>query len=120
MLVIDDESSVGWLVRACLPMHEVQTTTDPLEGLSLLAEQRYDVVLCDYDMPGMNGLELYRVVRQRHPELSKSFSLMVGGLDSRAQAEAAQSGLPMMQKPFSLAQLESYVSSHARSEAAKA
>ena len=63
VLVIDDESSVGWLVRACLPMHEVQTTTDPLEGLQLLDEQRFDVVLCDFDMPGMNGLELYRVVR---------------------------------------------------------
>ena len=39
---------------------------------------------------------------------------MAGGLDTAGQAQATQSGLPVMQKPFSLAQLESFVSAHAR------
>jgi hypothetical protein len=42
---------------------------------------------------------------------------MAGGLDTAAQAQATESGLPVMQKPFSLAQLEAYVSAHARSPA---
>jgi two-component system NtrC family sensor kinase len=114
VLVIDDESSVGWLVRACLPTHEVETTTDPIEGLLLLEERRFDVVLCDYDMPDMNGLELYRQLCETHPELKDSFALMAGTLDAATEARLTESGLPVMQKPFSLAQLEAYVASRAQ------
>lgn len=67
ILLIDDNST--WLETLAEYLREqglpVVTATDPCQGLALLAEQSASVVVCDFNMPSMDGLEVLRQVRGR-------------------------------------------------------
>jgi CheY-like chemotaxis protein len=64
-LAIDDDPLSNRLVVAALQRAHLQarSTDDPLVGLQWLKETRYDLVLLDVEMPGMNGFELCRRLR---------------------------------------------------------
>ncbi|TKX52110.1 response regulator, partial [Halorubrum sp. SS7] len=47
----------------------VTTVTDPETALERLDETRFDCIVSDYKMPGMNGIEFLNAVRDRHPAL---------------------------------------------------
>jgi len=116
VLVIDDEPSIGWLVGNALADHEVQTTTDPLEGLELLRTHVFDVVLCDFKMPGRNGLEVFEELCATQPALKNSFLLMTGALDPDAEARVQRLGIATLRKPFAIAEVVRYVASRPRLE----
>ena len=63
-----------------------------------------DLVLCDLDMPGVNGSTVHTTVKRSHPELVQRFVLMTGGACSGWAEEflAGYSGA-RLEKPFSVA-----------------
>jgi DNA-binding LytR/AlgR family response regulator len=65
-LVVDDEApardELAFLLRADPRIASVQVAADATEALKLLNEQPLDVIFCDIKMPGLDGLELGRVV----------------------------------------------------------
>ena len=65
-LVVDDDPLSNRLVVAALQRAQLQarSTDDPLVGLQWLKENRFDLVLLDVEMPGMDGFELCRRLRQ--------------------------------------------------------
>lgn len=71
ILVVDDDASqcrcmaVGLRVEG----HEVIEAAGGDEALKLAAKNEVDVVVVDLMMPGMNGLELCRVLKERHPNI---------------------------------------------------
>jgi DNA-binding NarL/FixJ family response regulator len=70
----------------------VLTAADPLEGLALLGKDNISIVICDYDMPGMTGLDLIRSIRRQPGDVA---IVMVSNdeepsLASRAMAEGAR------------------------------
>ena len=71
LLVVDDERGQCELVSRLLSEqgYEVDTASDGEAALDLLAQNGYDLVVLDYQMPGMNGVELFRAARQVQPEL---------------------------------------------------
>jgi DNA-binding NtrC family response regulator len=60
MLVIDDDSAVLGSCKAIFQDNgfEVETTTNPREGLELSTKNNYSVILCDWKMPGFNRLDV--------------------------------------------------------------
>ena len=66
VLVIDDDAQARALVAAILESegYEVRGATGGVEGLTLADTEPPDVVLLDLQMPGMNGYEVCRVLRQ--------------------------------------------------------
>jgi CheY-like chemotaxis protein len=68
-LVIDDEPCIRTVLRAILTCagHEVFVAGDGLEALRLLEGQTVELVFCDMNMPGMDGLETIRLLRQLLP-----------------------------------------------------
>ena len=61
------------------------------DGLARLDEDHVDCVVSDYEMPGMNGLELLDVLRDDYPELP--FVLLTGGGSEDTASEAISAGV---------------------------
>ena len=72
VLLADDHAVLTAGLRALLSYYDdvevVGETRDGAEAVALVAEFRPDVVLMDIAMPGMNGLEATRLIREQHPE----------------------------------------------------
>jgi DNA-binding response OmpR family regulator len=110
ILVIDDELTMARIVRRALRNDQVDTARSGPEGLERAAAVPYDAVLCDYQMPEMDGVAVYRALRDRIPELASRFILMTGGTTSEEE-QALIEGLELapLEKPFSLDDLRSRV-----------
>lgn len=108
VLVIDDEAAIGSAIRALLePHHTIEVETSVASATARLErDEAFDVVLCDVMMPGASGLDLFDMIRARHPHLAPKFVLMTGGiLDESLRVRAVASGAPCLEKPLSLAEL---------------
>ena len=102
VLVVDDEASIGKALKRVLSGHNVMTTTDAAEALTLLAERDFDVVLCDLMMPGTSGALLYATACKDRPALKDRFVFISGGTFSEEGARfLEQSHLRVLPKPFS-------------------
>lgn len=82
LLVVDDEAAVArYVARALKKEWDATLADDGTSALALFeAGERFDAVLCDVMMPQMNGMELYGVLRARHPEMLPRFLFMTGGV----------------------------------------
>lgn len=65
----------------------------------------FDAVLCDLKMPGRDGLSVLRGLQERYPNLAQRFLLMTGNLADADKATVELEGIPILPKPFTLAQL---------------
>jgi len=93
VLHVDDDPAFADLARASLARHApgivVHTETDPEAALASFS--RMDCVVSDYDMPGMNGLDLLRAVRERAPSIP--FVLFTGKGSEEIASEAVSAGV---------------------------
>jgi len=66
VLIIDDNRASRDLIRAILKSVrcDIIEASDGQQGLDLLRQERPDLVLLDIDMPGMDGLEVVKKIRQ--------------------------------------------------------
>ena len=57
LLIIDDEKNMRHMLKAMLERHGylVSTASDGREGLELVGKERFDFILCDVKMPGLDG-----------------------------------------------------------------
>jgi phosphoserine phosphatase RsbU/P len=71
ILVVDDDPQLRELICSCLRAKGFAVTEakDGEEGLCLLAQQLPDLLLCDVQMPRIDGLEVLKVVKQKYPRL---------------------------------------------------
>lgn len=68
ILVIDDEPVIRLLVHKALSLrgHTVLEAPDGIEGIRLAREWSPDLVVCDLAMPGLDGFDTIRAIRQDH------------------------------------------------------
>src|SRR3712207_2825106 len=68
VLVVDDkENMLKLLTRILGEAYAMRTAEDGVRALSLVQGQRFDVVLTDISMPGADGFEVLRGVKQHSP-----------------------------------------------------
>lgn len=80
VLVVDDEASVGNVLRRVLREHEVTVVTTAKDALSLLETgNEFDVILSDLMMPQMSGMEFYDEVTRRFPHVAERMVFVSGG-----------------------------------------
>ena len=69
LLVVDDEADVVRSVHDLLRLdYRVLGATSAHEGLQLVRDLEVHIVMTDQRMPGMNGVELLRLIRQEQPD----------------------------------------------------
>ena len=68
--IVDDEEMVLTSLRSFLLLetdYDVETFSSPQSAISALSEKPVDLVISDYLMPGMNGIEFLLEVKRLHP-----------------------------------------------------
>ena len=65
ILVIDDEPATRDVLPQMLAGHIVETAVGGAEGLERFRERPHDLVICDWSMPGLSGLEVAAEVKRR-------------------------------------------------------
>lgn len=106
--VVDDEESIREIVQEGLSARgmTVEGASSSEEALPHLAAHSYDFVLCDFNLPGMNGEEFFKRIQPRAGTPAPKFVFMSGALlDSATMAHFTAKGASVLQKPFHIAAL---------------
>ena len=108
VLVVEDEPTVARLIADVL--HDeglvVEVLLDGREGLKRIAERRFDLVICDMRMPGLDGQQFYRQLAKSGNALQHRFLFVTGDVIAPAtQAFLEQNHLPHLAKPFRVEEL---------------
>jgi CheY-like chemotaxis protein len=71
ILVIDDDETVLRVISDLVTFlgYDVKTTPEGLDGIELLQQEPFDLVIVDMIMPQIGGLALSKVIRQQHPQI---------------------------------------------------
>src|SRR5690348_11008743 len=88
VLIIDDEHAIRESLVTLLEMegYSVATSESGEEGLVRMAEQPFDLVLLDFALPGMNGLEVLREIRERDQQVSVILITAYGTVENAVHA----------------------------------
>jgi DNA-binding response OmpR family regulator len=110
VLVIEDEPRVAHLVRRALErdMHVVDVAGDGTEGLSLAQSGRFDAVVLDILLPGMNGIEVCRRLRANNVATPVLMLTARDAVEQRVQGLDAGAD-DYLTKPFAIAELQARV-----------
>lgn len=105
-LVVDDASFVRDLMRRTLrnqfPFIDVEEAPDGRKAQAMLLRSAFDLVLCDWEMPQMSGLELLQWCRQHEDYKKTPFVMVTSRGDRENVIEAIKEGVSdYLGKPFS-------------------
>jgi two-component system KDP operon response regulator KdpE len=118
ILVVDDETQISRVLKTTLTAqgYEVKTAGDGETGFDAAMDWHPDLIVTDLSMPGMNGVELCRAVRERSP--IPIIVLSVRG-EEKHKVEALDAGADdYVTKPFSVNELLARVRANLRRVAA--
>ena len=109
-LVVDDDAEVGRIVEYVLRDMGVGRVRRFEDGMAALAEfcdlpDNYDLIICDWMMPGMSGLEVLQGIRA----LSRSvpFMMLTANVTADSVGAAKQHGVSAyVRKPFTVEELQ--------------
>jgi two-component system chemotaxis response regulator CheY len=109
VLVVDDQQMMRDFIAARLRelgIHQVALAASATEALKQLHEEKFDLIISDWIMPDMTGLDLVKAVRG-HPVLKKMPIIMASTWPGRDQMEMAKAeGVNhYLVKPFQTVQL---------------
>ncbi|WP_434704484.1 response regulator [Pseudomonas sp. Z1-12] len=110
VLVVDDASFIRDLVKKCLrnyfPGVRIEDAVNGKKAQALLAREAFDLVLCDWEMPEMSGLELLTWCRQQDSLKGMPFVMVTSRGDKENVVQAIQAGVSgYVSKPFTNEQL---------------
>jgi CheY-like chemotaxis protein len=104
VLVIEDEPLIRDIYAEFLELlgHEADVTGDGHEGLARFDPGTHKIVVTDFLMPGLTGLEIAEAIRAR--SRTTPIVLISGSAEQPDERRAAQAGLHFLRKPISFAQ----------------
>jgi CheY-like chemotaxis protein len=108
ILVVDDEPIVAGVMADVLGLagYEVETAQNGREALERIATRSYDLILCDLQMPELDGAGLYRELERQQPSLLQRLAFVSGSTDVPEYASFCQrTAVTLLGKPFSIEDL---------------
>ena len=106
VLVIEDEPLIRDIYSEFLELlgHEADVVVDVHEGLARFDPLVHQVVITDFLMPGLTGLEVAEALRAR--SRTTPIVLISGSAEEPDERRAAETGLHFLRKPVSFAQFK--------------
>jgi two-component system chemotaxis response regulator CheY len=107
VLVVDDQFSVRQMTRLTLQelgIRHIHESENGKEGFQKATVQPLDLIISDFNMPEMDGLEFLRAIRGHQAVRKLPFILLTGRGDKELVIKAAQAGVNnYLIKPFNAA-----------------
>lgn len=104
VLLVDDIKSMRTMIRGILfnvGIRKVHDAADGFEALSVLKQQQIDLIISDWNMPKMNGLELLKAVRADENFKDIPFLMITAENRKENVVDAIQAGTSeFIAKPF--------------------
>ncbi|WP_404422442.1 response regulator transcription factor [Thalassospira australica] len=101
VLLVDDSKFARLLVKAFITSNfsdwHVDEAEEAEQAQAMAAEKDYDYFLIDFNMPGMNGLELGEKLRAAYPDAA--IALLTANIQKEIQNKAAGLGMDFLAKP---------------------
>ncbi|WP_083243849.1 transporter substrate-binding domain-containing protein [Aeromonas sp. DNP9] len=120
ILIIDDHPTNRLLVSQQLAFlgHEVKTAKSGRDALLQLADQRFDFIITDFNMPDINGLDFTARYRQQEHDERRERTVIIG-LTADARQEQLQHAIEVgmddcLFKPVSLDEIRDCLAAHDR------
>ncbi len=112
VLIVDDSKLarivVGKAVAAAHPDWSRLEAASAEEALEIIAAQKPDVAVFDFNMPGMNGIELAEKVRAEHPKMP--LAIATANIQDEIIARARAAGAVFVPKPITEESLRGFLS----------
>jgi DNA-binding NtrC family response regulator len=101
VLIVDDEKNIRMTLSQALETLELETDTavNGEEALNKLEEKHFGLILLDLKMPGMDGMEVLRKVREARPNIKVIIITAHGTIESATEAMKL-GAVDFIQKPF--------------------
>jgi two-component system, OmpR family, response regulator len=106
LLLVEDDEQMAEFVRRGLKEHGHVTdlAANGKDGLFLAASEKYDAVIMDRMLPGLDGLSIVKMLRSTGNHVPVLFLTTMGGIDDRVEGLEA-GGDDYLVKPFAFAEL---------------
>jgi CheY-like chemotaxis protein/predicted regulator of Ras-like GTPase activity (Roadblock/LC7/MglB family) len=108
VLIVDDAKDIVFLLMQSLkrlgPEYEITTATNVVAALEQIQKQKFDLVLTDYMMPGMTGVDLAQAVRKISPDTQVVLMTAHDSRGMRDTIETLQLG-GYVGKPFTVPEI---------------
>lgn len=106
IMIVDDSSAMRMIVKRTMRLagfegHEITEAEDGTMALTAIARSAPDIVLSDWNMPNMNGLELLEAIKKSGRKLIFGFVTTEGSAEMRVRASSAGAQF-LISKPFSV------------------
>ena len=113
ILVVDDEPpNLKAFARVFRTVCEVRTATSGRDALELLKTEQVDLILADFSMPKMNGIELMIELRRAHPEIPRYLLTAFADHDEVVEAEALGITHGVIAKPWNKQEILALIGKH--------
>jgi DNA-binding response OmpR family regulator len=112
VLIVDDEETLTWSMAKSLSKdkdkYEVFIANNGKDALSLLQNNRIDLVISDIRMPDINGLDLLVRIKKEYPETKVIIMTAYGSSDVQREANRRGS-LYYVEKPFEISDIRKII-----------
>jgi CheY-like chemotaxis protein len=109
ILVVDDERVIRDLVKRVLAEegYEVDTVDNAADALKKIEGKRYNLILLDIKMPGLDGVELYKRIQKIARSLARRVVFITGDIMGAATEKfLSETKAAHIDKPFDAEQLK--------------
>ena len=113
ILIIDDAASMRSVEKDCLKdfgFVDIQEAVNGKDALKKIESRKFDLILCDWDMPEMDGLTLLKNIRSQWSEKELPFIMVTGNATPDYVRSAIKEGInDFMVKPVQIKVLKEKV-----------
>jgi two-component system sensor histidine kinase/response regulator len=108
IVIVDDNAELSWFFQEILKLHGYEATVfnHPVPALKHVLTQHTDAIICDLQMPGLDGDLFYATVERAQPVLAQRFIFVTGVADDeRFQTFINTVEVPVLRKPVAVEKL---------------
>lgn len=105
VVIVDDNTELAWFFSEILKLHGYETMvfTDAVLALKHVLAQYPEIILCDLQMPHLDGDLFYATVERANPALARRFVFVTGEADEKKFLHFANTvAAPVLHKPVAV------------------